>query len=95
MSRPGALSSRRLDHRSESEREEEAMLVAIVGRQRAGTKSAKSAAAGDVVVKQDGPESGYAAAFARVRLVRAWVGVAAATVALCYAFAKLLDHLVP
>jgi hypothetical protein len=37
----------------------------------------------------------YAGAFARVRLVRAWVGVAAATVALCYAFATLLDHVLP
>jgi len=45
--------------------------------------------------KKDGPETGYAAAFARVRLVRAWVGVAAATVALCYAFATLLDHVLP
>jgi hypothetical protein len=71
------------------------MLVAIVGRRRVGTESAKIAAAGDANVKQEGPESGYAAAFARVRLVRAWIGVAAATVALCYAFAKLLDHLVP
>jgi len=72
------------------------MLVAIVGRRGAETGSAKGAAAtGDAVMKTEGAESGYAAAFARVRLVRAWIGVAAATVALCYAFAKLLDHLVP
>lgn len=37
----------------------------------------------------------YAAAFARVRLVRAWIGVAAATVALCYAFNALLDRMLP
>ena len=43
----------------------------------------------------DKADEQYAGAFARVRLVRAWIGVAAATVALCYAFAKLLDHLVP
>ena len=68
--------------------------MAIGGRQRAGEAHAKFAAfnAGG---KPDGPETGYAAAFARVRLVRAWIGVAAATVALCYAFAKLLDHLLP
>jgi hypothetical protein len=39
------------------------------------------------------PETVYAGAFARVRLVRAWIGVAAATVALGYAFAALLDRL--
>lgn len=44
---------------------------------------------------KEGPSTRYAAAFARVRLVRAWVGVAAATVALCYAFATLLDHVLP
>ena len=37
----------------------------------------------------------YAPAFARVRLVRAWIGVAAATVALSYAFAALLDRVLP
>ena len=35
----------------------------------------------------------YVAAFARVRLVRAWIGAAAAMVALGYAFAALLDRL--
>jgi hypothetical protein len=70
------------------------MLVAIVGRKGAAAETTK-AAAGEAVGTQEGAESGYSAAFARVRLVRAWVGVAAATVALCYAFAKLLDHLLP
>ena len=67
------------------------MRMAIGGRQRDAAASAKSASTRE----SEGPESGYAAAFARVRLVRAWIGVAAATVALCYAFAKLLDHIVP
>jgi hypothetical protein len=40
-------------------------------------------------------DSVYAPAFARVRLVRAWIGVAAATVALCYAFNALLDRMLP
>jgi len=40
-------------------------------------------------------DSGYASAFARVRLVRAWIGVAAAMVALSYAFNSLLDRLLP
>jgi hypothetical protein len=35
----------------------------------------------------------YAGAFARVRLVRAWIGAAAAMVALGYAFNTLLDRL--
>jgi hypothetical protein len=35
----------------------------------------------------------YVGAFARVRLVRAWIGAAAAMVALGYAFATLLDRL--
>ena len=42
----------------------------------------------------DGPEQ-YTGAFARVRLVRAWIGVAAAMVALGYAFASLLDRVLP
>ena len=37
----------------------------------------------------------YAGAFARVRLVRAWIGAAAAMVALGYAFNTLLDRLLP
>ena len=37
----------------------------------------------------------YVGAFARVRLVRAWIGAAAAMVALGYAFAALLDRLLP
>jgi hypothetical protein len=37
----------------------------------------------------------YVAAFARVRRVRAWIGAAAAMVALGYAFAALLDRLMP
>ncbi|MDB4881334.1 MAG: hypothetical protein JWL95_100 [Gemmatimonadetes bacterium] len=35
----------------------------------------------------------YAGAFARVRLVRAWIGAAAAMVALGFGFAALLDRL--
>lgn len=38
-------------------------------------------------------DEGYVGAFARVRLVRAWIGAAAAMVALGYAFAALLDRL--
>jgi hypothetical protein len=41
------------------------------------------------------PDEQYAGAFARVRLVRAWIGVAAAMVALGYAFNTLLDRLLP
>jgi len=69
------------------------MLVAIVQRQRAraATRKAHAEAGG----KKSGADSAYAAAFARVRLVRAWIGVAAATVALCFAFAQLLDHVLP
>lgn len=37
----------------------------------------------------------YGMAFARVRLVRAWIGAAAAVVALGYAFAALLDRVLP
>jgi hypothetical protein len=37
----------------------------------------------------------YVGAFARVRLVRAWIGAAAAMVALGYAFNTLLDRLLP
>jgi hypothetical protein len=39
------------------------------------------------------PDEQYAGAFARVRLVRAWIGAAAAMVALGYAFNTLLDRL--
>jgi len=41
------------------------------------------------------PDEQYAGAFARVRLVRAWIGAAAAMVALGYAFNTLLDRLLP
>jgi hypothetical protein len=52
---------------------------------------AKSAhARGSAPVKAD---EQYAGAFARVRLVRAWIGAAAAMVALGYAFNTLLDRL--
>jgi hypothetical protein len=40
-----------------------------------------------------GPNDDYAGAFARVRLVRAWIGAAAAMVALGYAFSTLLDRI--
>ena len=40
-------------------------------------------------------DAAYVAAFARVRLVRAWIGAAAAAVALGYAFASLLDRVLP
>ena len=36
----------------------------------------------------------YAAAFARVRLVRAWIAAAAAMVALLYGYVALLERLV-
>ena len=36
----------------------------------------------------------YAAAFARVRLVRAWIAAAAAMVALLYAYVALLERVV-
>ena len=51
----------------------------------------------EVATKRKTPatDAVYAPAFARVRLVRAWIGVAAATVALGYAFASLLDRLLP
>ena len=41
------------------------------------------------------PDEQYAGAFARVRLVRAWIGAAAAMVALGYAFNTLLDRVLP
>ena len=36
----------------------------------------------------------YAAAFARVRLVRAWIAAAAAMVAMLYAYVALLERVV-
>ena len=36
----------------------------------------------------------YAGAFARVRLVRAWIAVAAALVAMLYAYVALLERVV-
>ena len=36
----------------------------------------------------------YAGAFARVRLVRAWIGAIAALVAMLYAFVALLDRVI-
>jgi hypothetical protein len=44
---------------------------------------------------QPKPDEQYAGAFARVRLVRAWIGAAAAMVALGYAFNTLLDRMLP
>ncbi|HEV7992189.1 MAG TPA: hypothetical protein VGP25_10205 [Gemmatimonadaceae bacterium] len=73
------------------------MLVAIVRRQGAiSTDSAQAAQTRQKDEKKtERPETEYAAAFARVRLVRAWIGVAAATVALGWAFNALLDRLLP
>ena len=49
------------------------------------------------VVKQGRVERGaeeYAAAFARVRLVRAWIAAAAALVAMLYGYVALLERVV-
>jgi hypothetical protein len=48
-------------------------------------------------VEQSGAERGaeeYAAAFARVRLVRAWIAAAAALVAMLYGYVALLARVV-
>jgi hypothetical protein len=73
------------------------MLVAIVRRQRAPSTVAVPTARAprEDERKKEGPETAYAGAFARVRLVRAWIGVAAATVALGWAFNALLDRMLP
>jgi hypothetical protein len=42
----------------------------------------------------EGGAEQYAAAFARVRLVRAWIAAAAAMVALLYGYVTLLERLV-
>jgi hypothetical protein len=42
----------------------------------------------------DGGAEQYAAAFARVRLVRAWIAAAAAMVALLYGYVTLLERAV-
>jgi hypothetical protein len=47
----------------------------------------------DVQPKESGAEQ-YAAAFARVRLVRAWIAAAAALVAMLYAYVGLLERVV-
>ena len=44
------------------------------------------------VGREEGAEQ-YAAAFARVRLVRAWIAAAAAMVALLYGYVALLERL--
>ncbi len=63
------------------------MLVALI-RRYAQPTSKRSKASAPPVAK-------YADAFARVRLVRAWIGATAAMVALGYAFNALLDRLLP
>jgi hypothetical protein len=42
----------------------------------------------------EGGAEQYAAAFARVRLVRAWIAAAAAMVALAYGYVALLERVV-
>ena len=51
-------------------------------------------AAKPVVVSGEGGAEQYAAAFARVRLVRAWIAAAAALVALLYGYVALLERVV-
>jgi hypothetical protein len=46
------------------------------------------------VVSEEGGVEQYAAAFARVRLVRAWIAAAAALVALLYGYVALLERVV-
>ena len=70
------------------------MLVASNRRQPVKhAPSARSAPSG--ATPTPGADAVYAGAFARVRLVRAWIGAAAAMVALGYAFNALLDRLLP
>jgi hypothetical protein len=79
------------------------MLVAFIRRQRTlaaareatTTAATRAPSARRAPKKAPAPDAAYAPAFARVRLVRAWIGVAAATVALGYAFAALLDRVLP
>jgi hypothetical protein len=47
-----------------------------------------------VDVSGKGGAEQYAAAFARVRLVRAWIAAAAAMVALLYGYVALLERMV-
>lgn len=65
------------------------MRDAVIPRRRAAPKEPVRGAAPNT------PDTAYAGAFARVRLVRAWIGVTAAAVAMGYAFAALLDRLLP
>ena len=61
------------------------------------TKTSSARARVGRVVEQAGAEQGvdeYAAAFARVRLVRAWIAAAAALVAMLYAYVALLERVV-
>ena len=46
------------------------------------------------VESEAGEVEQYAGAFARVRLVRAWIAAAAAMVAMLYAFVALLERVV-
>lgn len=46
------------------------------------------------VVTDAGEGERYAGAFARVRLVRAWIAAAAAMVAMLYAYVALLERVV-
>jgi len=76
------------------------MLVAPSRRHASKTTSSAKSARGDArrttpskTPSQADPN--YVSAFARVRLVRAWIGAVAAMVALSYAFNSLLDRLLP
>ena len=78
------------------------MLLALI-RRSAGEQGATTRGARARVQKTSSPPPNeksdgsdrYEGAFARVRLVRAWIGAAAAMVALGYAFSTLLDRVLP
>jgi hypothetical protein len=65
-------------------------------RKRVEATPARVAAEGEREVKQEvKPEvKPYAGAFARVRLVRAWIAAAAALVAVLYSYVALLERMV-
>ena len=49
---------------------------------------------GVVKDRREGAADQYAGAFARVRLVRAWIAVAAAMVAMLYGYVTLLERVI-
>lgn len=62
---------------------------------RAGARKSSSPVPSSPGKNTDDTNGRYEGAFARVRLVRAWIAAAAAMVALCYAFSTLLDRVLP